>query len=586
MLSTPLCRLTFTMLLIGAWAGAVSAPSLAGEPPALPDPLFAPAPEKHEKEVEIDLLQLQKTVGQAVVKIMFTPISNLGEIKDDPRQQEQYESGWSAEPAHGSGFFIHTEGIIVTNAHVVDSANRRTLKCKSPATGSTTFELELIGVGETGTIDLAILRLKQKERPRFLKLSGFKSIPFLTIADSDKVSQTEKIAVMGYPEDSDDMRIKAANLSGRQYLKDYGELIGGFQFLEVVTASAVQHGNSGGAAINRFGELIGIPARGTWTARTGWLIPSNVFIRFIQEISTTGQGLKKLKLLNLGVISEKTFPGIAAIAGLTEDFIDHEVGMAIHKVSKKSLAAEWGLKGGDILLSFRNFERNIHVYLDYEGRVKTTGAMRVFRDSEKSWDNTDAPRRNLGELFLMSTPGQEVALQFVRKGVKGITEIRKKIAYREILRVPHLGTFEVPDFVEWGGMILQNFHDNNVGHSMYYTLEKLIQAGAVKITHIDSGSLAQERNLNVGQVISAINGIPTRNLVELRKILKQIDAEYDAWKKSEGFDEGKARYSPQNYALVRYHVWDDETDRLIQRDTTLPIERARAVGRSLDSSGK
>ena len=122
------------------------------------------APDKHEEDVELNLEKTEKEYGRAVVKIKFTPIYNLGEIKRDPRQPEDFEV-WG--DAHGSGFFINDEGYIITNAHVVDNANRRTIKCQSNSTGNSEFELELIGVGETRNIDIALLRLKPKEMPRF-----------------------------------------------------------------------------------------------------------------------------------------------------------------------------------------------------------------------------------------------------------------------------------------------------------------------------------------------------------------------------------------------------------------------------------
>ncbi|MCU0723084.1 MAG: trypsin-like peptidase domain-containing protein [Planctomycetes bacterium] len=422
--------------------------------------------------------------------------------------------------------------------------------------------------------------------PRFKKLAGFDAIPFLRIADSDAISPTEKIAVMGYPEDSDDMRVKAANLSGRQYLGSFWELIGGFQFLEVATASAVQSGNSGGAAVTAAGDLVGIPARGDWTDRTGWLIPSNVLLRFLDEVAANDQGRRKLDLLSLGILTEKTFPGMAVLAGMPEDFVDNEVGITVQKVSKGSLAEEWGLRGGDILLGFRNPERNIHVYMDFEGKVKTTGAMKVFPAETGPLDNSLAPRRNLSELILMSRPGQEVELIFVRKGLPGIQSLRKKLVYREVLKVPHLGTFEVPDFVEWAGMILQGFHDGNVGRESYYYLGPLLAEGAVVVTHTDSGSLAPERGLSPGHTVSAVNGMRVRGLPELREVLKKVNDAYDAWTKEPGFSPQRARYDPRNYAVIRYHVWDEERSELVQREVDVPIEEARAVGRSLDGGGE
>lgn len=563
----------------GRWISALLMPFLPlAALPAQEGELLTFAPPESPGEGKIDLVELQRGAGQSVVKILFTPIGNLEEIRDDPRLPEDYSCSGSA---HGSGFFIHPAGYLVTNAHVVDNADRRTLRCRTPSTGNTTFELELIGLGETDSIDLALLRLKKKEIPRFLKLSGLAGIPILKIADSDRVGSTEEIAVLGYPEDSDDLRIKAANLSGRQYLVDYSEVLGGFQFLEVATASAVQSGNSGGAAVNRRGEVVGIPARGDWTDRTGWLIPSNVLSRFLGEIARTEQGAIPLRLLSLGILTERTFPGMAALCGAPEDLIDQEVGVAVRKVGKNSLAEQWGLRPEDILVSFRNPGRGIHAYLDTEGRVKTTGGRRFFREGGREWDNTEAPRRLLGELVLMSREGDEVELAYLRRGTPGLNTIHRKLEHRRVLQVPHLGTFQVPDHVEWAGMILQDFHTGNVDRDDYFQLEPFIRQGAVILTHVDGGGLADERNLHPGLVLHAVNGRPTGSLAALRQALAGIEAEYQAWRESTGFLEEKALYDPRNYAVIRYSRWDEESCAFVERRTTVPIERARAGGRSL-----
>jgi S1-C subfamily serine protease len=538
------------------------------------------APDEHADDVKLNLEKTEKEYGRAVVKIKFTPIYNLGEIKRDPRQPEDFED-WG--DAHGSGFFINKEGYIITNAHVVDNANRRTIKCQSNSTGNSEFEIELIGVGETDCIDIALLRLKPKEMPRFLKLSGFESIPFLRIADSDLVTKTEHIAVMGYPEDSDDLRAKQANLSGRQYLSSWRSS-GEFQFLEVATASAVKSGNSGGAAVNRFGELIGIPARGDWTDSTGWLIPSNIMVRFLEEVANNEQGKEKMTILEIGIVSEKTFPGIAVLAGLPEDFIDFEVGMTVFRLVKGSLAEGWGIKPGDVILSFHNLDDDTCVYLDYEGKVKTTGKMRKVKKGESEWDNTDAFKRFLDEIALVGFPGQKIEIEYARRGVAGIQKVQGMLGYRELTPIPHLGVFEVPDFEEWAGMIVQDVQDNNLGDRTFMRDPKFFAEGLVIATHTDGGSLAEERE--IGRMITAINGKRVRSLDEFRKAIKAINEAYDVWTKTADYVEEKARYNARYYALVEYRFWDEDKGEMVKREITVPIDKARQSGRSLDEIKK
>ena len=69
---------------------------------------------------------------------------------------------------------------------------------------------------------------------------------------------------------------------------------------------------------------------------------------------------------------------------------------------------------------------------------------------------------------------------------------------------------------------------------------------------------------------------------DLRAALKKLDEEYEAWKSSEGWTPDKARYDPRNYVLISYLEWDDELSRFRKRGITVPVEEARATGRSLD----
>ena len=532
---------------------------------------------EHTEDAALNLEQIENTYGRAVVKITFNDIDNLHEIKDDPRQQEDCDS---YDRGQGSGFFINDEGFIMTNAHVVSTANRRTLKCRSHLTGNTEFELQLIGLGDEDEIDLAILRLDPKDRRRFLKLAGLESIPYLKIGRSTGVSKTEEIAILGYPEDSDDLRAKQAHLSGWEFPNgDDGD----FLFLEVATASAVMSGNSGGAAVNRFGELIGIPSLADWDESTGYLIPTHVITHFIDQIANNQQGRLPVQSLWTGIIKERTFPGMAVMAGLPEDYLDYEIGMTVFRVIPGSPAARWGLRPGDLILRFRNHVNGQCVNLDYEGRVKTTGKMRIIEENGQTWDNSEFRKATLGEMILLSRPGDRVTIEYARVGATGIQTIDATLAYWDPMPVTYLGVFEVPDYEEWGGMILQDINSFNLSFGTYIENRDLFHEGLLVITQVDGGSLADERGIS--SFVTALNGRRVRNLEELREALAAINADFNTWKESPAYDEETARYDLRSYVNLEYLVNDIETDKLVPRLMTFPIEKARETGRSLDTAG-
>ena len=152
----------------------------------------------------IDLPALKKQYQNALVKIEFTAIGNKEETKMNPTKSERYYAG--EEPPHGTGFFI-SESEIVTNAHVVEEARNGSIRIKSPATGNVEFKVDVTGVGGSETIDLAVLRLPEDELLRFKKRSGLETIPTLQFGDSDTVKQADALAVFGYPQSSDELKL-------------------------------------------------------------------------------------------------------------------------------------------------------------------------------------------------------------------------------------------------------------------------------------------------------------------------------------------------------------------------------------------
>ena len=145
---------------------------------------------------EIDLSSLKSRFQDGVVKIEFTAISNKEVTQLNPTKSEEYYSG--NEPPHGSGFFI-SDTEILTNAHVVEQARKGSIRVKTPATGNVEFKVEVVGVGGSEDIDLALLRLPQDELLRLKRRSGLSKVPVLALGDSDQVKQADPLAIFGYP---------------------------------------------------------------------------------------------------------------------------------------------------------------------------------------------------------------------------------------------------------------------------------------------------------------------------------------------------------------------------------------------------
>jgi len=436
---------------------------------------------------EIDLASLKIEYQNALVKIEFTGITNKEETKMNPTKSELYYSG--NEPPHGTGFFI-SESDILTNAHVIEDARSGSIRIKSPATGNVEFKAEIIGIGNSETIDVALLRLPEDEILRFKKRSGLDKIPFITFGDSEKVKQADALAIFGYPQASDELKIIQAKVTGHQYLKlKFGRFICGHQFIEVGPGGVVQPGNSGGPALDKDGKLVGIPSRASgWAFEQGWLIPSNIVQHFLEKIKTDEAGKKSLELPQLGITLTENFQGTAVWTGAPEDCVIFELGVVVREVTPGSLADEWGIKEKDIIVGFANKQKNISCALDFEGYRVVTGKMKHWPPEEQGKEKKDESggseepeisKLHLSEMIMTSDPGDDVTLWYIRKGENGIKKIEQKMKYKMPVSLGHLGTFEKPEFELWGDFVAQDFNDYNA-RLFEVPLKEILNGGVLR----------------------------------------------------------------------------------------------------------
>jgi len=270
-----------------------------------------------------NFVPLVKKVRPAVVKVMSESIRRSRGFGDDlldryfnvPRGREKV-SGM------GSGFFISSDGYIITNNHVVKDA----LKVIVKTIDSKEYTARIIGTDPR--TDLALLKIKAD------------NVPFIQLGDSNKVRVGEWVLAIGNPLDQD-LSVTAGIISakGRQLgVADYED------FLQ--TDAAINRGNSGGPLVNIEGKVIGInsvilaPSGGN--IGIGFAIPSSIAEKVIRDLRLKGRVVRGYLGIRVQFMNKKD----------VKDSVDlPTAGAVIIKVEENSPAETVGLKKFDLVVA-------------------------------------------------------------------------------------------------------------------------------------------------------------------------------------------------------------------------------------------
>jgi len=224
----------------------------------------------------------------------------------------------------GSGFLIDPAGVLLTNWHVVDRAE----KVSVLVTGREgRYDAEIVGTDKQ--TDVAVLRLV----PR----SGEAPFAFAKIGDSDKLSVGEWVIAIGNPyglEGSVSLGIvsaKGRDLRTEQLLNDF-----------IQTDAMIDHGSSGGPLINLRGEVVGINSRGQGRG-IGFTIPINTAKRVSGDLLEAGRIARGY----LGVTIQPLPRELARYWGEPDVH-----GVVVGSVAHGSPAETAGIAVGDVLVSF------------------------------------------------------------------------------------------------------------------------------------------------------------------------------------------------------------------------------------------
>lgn len=239
---------------------------------------------------------------------------------NQPRNRERQGSG--------SGVIIRSDGYIVTNNHVVANATKVEVRLND----NQIYEAKVVGADPA--TDVALLKIDAK------------NLPAIPIADSDKLRLGEWVLAIGSPlgeELRSTITAGIVSAKGRSMPNYDGEFkIESF----IQTDAAVNPGNSGGALVNKAGELVGINTAiiSTTGSYTGYsfAVPTNIVSKVVADIIDFGS----VKRVKLGV-------SMSAIdAKLKEEMkLSTLDGVYIHEVLKGSSAEKAGIKQGDVIIA-------------------------------------------------------------------------------------------------------------------------------------------------------------------------------------------------------------------------------------------
>jgi serine protease Do len=225
--------------------------------------------------------------------------------------------------AQGSGFLISADGLVLTNAHVVDGAKEVTVKLSDHRE----FKAKVLGADRSS--DIAVL-----------KIDGH-GLPTVQLGDSDQLGVGDYVLAIGEPFGLEEtatagiVSAKGRSLPGDGYVP----------FIQ--TDAAVNPGNSGGPLFDANGAVIGINAQ-IYSNSGGYqgvsfAIPINVAVQIKDQIVKTG----KVAHARLGVEVQTLDQSLADSFKLKAPD-----GALISKIEPDSAAAQAGLKVGDVILKF------------------------------------------------------------------------------------------------------------------------------------------------------------------------------------------------------------------------------------------
>jgi S1-C subfamily serine protease len=358
--------------LIAIAAGVVD--SGGGSTTTVAAPLTAPVDAKAEDGSSNVVNQIYKADGEGVVFIESQLEATESEFLNPFGEPEAQGGGI----ATGSGFVIDNEGHILTNNHVIEGAEKVTVKLGE---SEKTHTAEVVGA-DPGT-DIALLKVD----------APAKELHPLTLGHSSEVEVGDPVVAIGNPFGLD-RTVTSGIVSA---LQRQIQAPNGFSINHVIqTDAAINPGNSGGPLIDAGGAVIGINSQiatgggGDGNVGIGFAIPIDTIRAEINQLETKGE----VEHAFLGISGGTITPELAKALNLPV-----EQGVIVQQVVKDGPADKAGLEAGDTSATINGQEVRLGGDIITEANGKKVKSM-----------------EELVEQIQDSKPGDKLELKFLRGG--------------------------------------------------------------------------------------------------------------------------------------------------------------------------
>lgn len=436
---------------------AVTLPGLAGELPNFTDIVqkYSPA------VVKITTVQKFKAASGNPQELYGVPPDQLPEIfrhlfeyhgQPQPRERESL----------GSGFIISRDGYILTNRHVVDGADKITVRL------SDRREFDARVVGTDKHTDIALLKIKAKD------------LPVVKLAKPGELKVGQWVLAIGSPFGLDySATAGIVSAIGRSIPNDRNETYVPF----IQTDVAINPGNSGGPLFDMDGEVVGINSqiytRSGGSIGLSFAIPIGLAMDVVHQLKTSGHVERGW----LGVGIQEVSRDLAQSFGL-----NRPTGALVSFVDDSGPAAKAGIRVGDIIVAF---------------------------DGKKVDDSAALP-----PIVGRTRPGTTVPVEVIRNGDHKTIEVKvgELHDHKQMAGAGNSGGNgpAAAMAADRLGLVVQKLEPDMAQHFK-------LSAGVV-VAQVEQGSPAEMAHVRAGDVITQVGGTSIDSVQTFDKVVGELPA--------------------------------------------------------------